>query len=131
MGSVIHHLEQTPAKPLYHYTTQEGLLGIVKNREIWATHTQYLNDRLEYKHALEISPEDFGDDAAGDRRALLETRTSPALGIARIAAVQNSDGHALKADQRQARRGGDRRYQCAYANSSTTRKVGGANVRED
>jgi len=40
-----------PDRPLYHYTTQEGLLGIVKKREMWATHHQYLNDTQEFLHA--------------------------------------------------------------------------------
>jgi hypothetical protein len=46
--------EQTPTTPLYHYTTQSGLFGIVKGQEIWATHTQYLNDTREGLHALEM-----------------------------------------------------------------------------
>jgi hypothetical protein len=44
--------EQAPSVPLYHYTTQSGLLGILKGKEIWATHTQYLNDTREGTHAL-------------------------------------------------------------------------------
>ncbi len=44
-----------PEGPLFHYTSQAGLLGIVKNEEIWATHTQYLNDRQEYRHARELA----------------------------------------------------------------------------
>jgi hypothetical protein len=40
-----------PTKTLYHYTTQQGLLGIIPQKEIWATHTQYLNDQREYRHA--------------------------------------------------------------------------------
>ena len=48
-----------PPDALYHYTTQAGFLGIVKNKEIWATHTQYLNDRREYLHALRIVREEI------------------------------------------------------------------------
>jgi hypothetical protein len=44
----------TPVKKLYHYTTQAGLLGIIRSKQIWLTHTQYLNDTREYRHALEI-----------------------------------------------------------------------------
>ncbi|MFZ1084154.1 MAG: DUF2971 domain-containing protein [Terracidiphilus sp.] len=44
-------LQQTEhqAKPdlLYHYTTQEGLLGILEKQKIWASHLQYLNDKSE------------------------------------------------------------------------------------
>lgn len=32
---------------LYHYTTQEGLLGILEKACIWATHYRYLNDTSE------------------------------------------------------------------------------------
>jgi len=44
---------ELPGTALYHYTDQAGLLGILMKKEIWATHTQYLNDEEEYKHALE------------------------------------------------------------------------------
>jgi len=47
-------LSRKPEVPLYHYTSQSGLLGIIDKREIWATHTQYLNDRREYLLALEL-----------------------------------------------------------------------------
>lgn len=47
-------LSRKPEKPLYHYTTQTGLLGIIRVRQIWATHTQYLNDRREFLHAVDL-----------------------------------------------------------------------------
>ena len=47
-----------PHGPLYHYTTQVGLLGIVRNREIWATHTQYLNDSREFSYAVQMVREE-------------------------------------------------------------------------
>ena len=46
-------LSRRPPPILYHYTTQVGLLGILKSRELWATHTQYLNDRQEYLQAAD------------------------------------------------------------------------------
>jgi hypothetical protein len=52
-------LSRKPDKPLYHYTTQKGLLGIVESRQIWATHTQYLNDRREYLHAVDLVREEI------------------------------------------------------------------------
>lgn len=52
-------LSRKPPDALYHYTTQSGFLGIVKNKEIWATHTQYLNDQSEYLHALGIVREEI------------------------------------------------------------------------
>ena len=46
---------EKPPGDLFHYTTGKGLLGIFNDKEIWATHTQYLNDQAEFKHALEIA----------------------------------------------------------------------------
>jgi len=40
---------------LYHYTTQTGLLGILKTNSIWATKIHYLNDASEYQLALELA----------------------------------------------------------------------------
>jgi hypothetical protein len=47
-------LSQSPNSPLYHYTQQSGFKGIVTDDVIWATHTQYLNDRREYSHAVDM-----------------------------------------------------------------------------
>jgi hypothetical protein len=38
---------QAEPELLYHYTTEQGLLGILQDRCIWATHLQYLNDKSE------------------------------------------------------------------------------------
>jgi hypothetical protein len=48
-------LAKEPDKPLYHYTTRRGILGIVGAKEIWVTHTQYLNDRREFLHAIDLT----------------------------------------------------------------------------
>jgi hypothetical protein len=37
-----------PQGLLFHYTSQEGFLGILKDRKIWASHIRYLNDTKEY-----------------------------------------------------------------------------------
>lgn len=37
---------------LYHYTDQKGLLGIIENKCLWATHSQFLNDLSEYRIAF-------------------------------------------------------------------------------
>ncbi len=34
-------------KPIYHYTDQKGLLGVIKNAELWATSIVHLNDATE------------------------------------------------------------------------------------
>jgi hypothetical protein len=48
-------LSQEPHKPLYHYTGQRGILGILGAKELWVTHTQYLNDRREFLHAVDLT----------------------------------------------------------------------------
>jgi hypothetical protein len=42
-----------PEGLLYHYTDQKGLLGILENQSIRATHSQYLNDYSEYQIYLD------------------------------------------------------------------------------
>jgi Protein of unknown function (DUF2971) len=39
---------------LYHYTTMEGLIGILQAREIWATHIFYLNDFKEFIYSQDL-----------------------------------------------------------------------------
>lgn len=42
-------------KKLYHYTDQNGFLGIFETKELWATKIQYLNDDNEHKLAINIA----------------------------------------------------------------------------
>lgn len=35
---------------LYHYTSADGLIGIVRNQRLWATDIEYLNDSEELTH---------------------------------------------------------------------------------
>jgi hypothetical protein len=44
--------KEAPEELLYHYTTPEGFLGILKSESIRATHVRCLNDRTELKNAL-------------------------------------------------------------------------------
>jgi hypothetical protein len=44
---------------LYHYTSSSGLMGIIKNNNIWATKTTYLNDSSEIKLALDFIREEI------------------------------------------------------------------------
>lgn len=41
--------------PLYHYTDQAGLLGIIKETELWATKVQYMNDSTEFGRAVDLA----------------------------------------------------------------------------
>lgn len=40
---------------LYHYTDQNGFMGIFLNQELWASKIQYLNDEKEYSLALDLA----------------------------------------------------------------------------
>lgn len=42
-------LSQIP-ETLYHYTSLQGLLGILESGQLWASHIRYLNDQSEQKH---------------------------------------------------------------------------------
>lgn len=42
---------------LYHYTTEEGLLGILKSNTIWATNIHYINNLSQYKLSIELAKE--------------------------------------------------------------------------
>lgn len=59
MSNVRDLLKPDPPEILYHYTTPTGLLGIIGKKEIWASHTQYLNDRMEFRHAVGIIREEI------------------------------------------------------------------------
>jgi DUF2971 family protein len=47
-------LQTAPPRELFHYTTVQGLLGIIGSNRMWATHAAYLNDasELAYAHSL-------------------------------------------------------------------------------
>lgn len=40
---------------LWHYTTPEGLIGIIKSNSLWATDVSYLNDSTEFMHGINIA----------------------------------------------------------------------------
>ncbi|MGQ1796999.1 DUF2971 domain-containing protein [Kocuria oceani] len=46
---------------LYHYTNTEGLMGIVGNKEIWATDVRYLNDKSELMVMLDFMQQRWGE----------------------------------------------------------------------
>ena len=39
---------------LYHYTSADGVRGIMENREFMATKSDFLNDKLEFQYAIEV-----------------------------------------------------------------------------
>lgn len=39
---------------LYHYTNQEGFLGIISSKKIWATDILFLNDAIEFEYSVNL-----------------------------------------------------------------------------
>ncbi len=42
---------------LYHYTSQQGLIGIVMSKKLWATNIMYMNNSTELLYAIELAKE--------------------------------------------------------------------------
>src|SRR6187551_2383731 len=59
-------VDEVPGGPLFHYTDGAGLLGIIRERQIWATHYAHVNDVEEL-----VAGERIVDDVAA--RLLRET----------------------------------------------------------
>jgi len=61
-----------PSETLYHYTTFNGLMGIVNRRAIWASDIRYLNDSAELKHTANLINSEIARRIAhGSTRATL------------------------------------------------------------
>jgi hypothetical protein len=58
---------------LYHYTTQEGLLGILgdKDKNIWATHYRYLNDASEGQIVTKLLFDELKRRSGGDDEGVI------------------------------------------------------------
>lgn len=71
------------APPLYHYTTADGLNGIVSRRVLWATHASFFNDMTEWGHGVKAAqPAIRKLEAAGYHEAaadLLQELREPSL----------------------------------------------------
>jgi|SRR5579864_2927161 len=52
-------LETLPTRPLCHYTSQRGLVGILNDRAMWATDANYLNDSQEVIYAVNLAQNFF------------------------------------------------------------------------
>jgi len=62
-------LSAYPPDELFHYTSQEGLLGIVGNHELWASKAIHMNDEAEFRLALSLAREAIGSgDGDGEIR---------------------------------------------------------------
>lgn len=83
-------LNPTAGSPeaIFHYTTAEGLLGILTSGEMWATNYKYLNDSSELEHAFRLLNrilaevlESASDLSALSRATLTAISGSPQLGL--------------------------------------------------
>lgn len=45
---------ERPPDTLHHYTTLDGLRGILKEKKMWATNAEFMNDRQELRYAHEL-----------------------------------------------------------------------------
>jgi hypothetical protein len=48
-------------KILFHYTSLEGLLGIIESQSIWATNVLYLNDASELNYLIKLLIEEVSN----------------------------------------------------------------------
>jgi hypothetical protein len=45
-------MHQDPPRLLYHYTSAEGLLGMLEGRQLWATNVRFMNDTTELGYGI-------------------------------------------------------------------------------
>jgi hypothetical protein len=59
---------------LYHYTSLDGFLGIIKNKELWATDIRYLNDTSEFQTVPNLAVENIieATNLEGQNNELIE-----------------------------------------------------------
>jgi hypothetical protein len=56
-----------PPDNLFHYTNQEGFLGIISSGEFWATKVQYMNDSMEFGLATALAKRLLNARIQGDQ----------------------------------------------------------------
>jgi hypothetical protein len=64
LGEALELLERVTRKPplpvmLHHYTTADGLLGILRTEHIWASNVRYMNDASELEYARKLISEEL------------------------------------------------------------------------
>jgi hypothetical protein len=78
---------QRPTVPLFHYTSPEGLIGIVQSKCLRASGIHYLNDTAEFKHAASIVARRAGNSVPPTR--LTQQRRTEATGKVWISLVDH------------------------------------------
>lgn len=54
MSAIRDMLAAKPPGPIYHYTSNEGFLGITQTKTLWASKLHYLNDSTEFAYAIRL-----------------------------------------------------------------------------
>ncbi|MHB8870426.1 MAG: DUF2971 domain-containing protein [Thermoleophilia bacterium] len=54
MSRLLFDLDPEPPELIYHYTSAEGVLGILSSGELWATHVGHMNDSSELRYGLDL-----------------------------------------------------------------------------
>lgn len=75
---------------LYHYTDQNGFMGIFRNEELWATKIQYLNDESEYNLAIKLAEEYLKELIKKTNEQDLQIRLKYYLSITSLIKNQNT-----------------------------------------
>lgn len=70
-------LRRAPPSHLWHYTSADGLVSILKSTQIWASNIAFLNDTKEIEHAVDYAKNAIGNrlnrtDLTSDERLALE-----------------------------------------------------------
>jgi hypothetical protein len=74
MSSIIERMysgDQEMPPRLYHYTSQQGLIGILSSHTLWSTRIQYLNDSTKFQYTLGLLK-----NSIYARRELIKAKTS-------------------------------------------------------
>src|SRR5260370_39575433 len=95
--TLVNHLQTPPPEILWHYTSLEALMAILKSGSIWASHIRYLNDTSEYDHMVQTIDKracvlqehayEQGHWAAGRTAALTSIHKILKTGINRVSYV--------------------------------------------
>ncbi|HEY2899044.1 MAG TPA: DUF2971 domain-containing protein [Polyangia bacterium] len=85
--------KDTPPALLFHYTSSAGLDGILKSKEIWATHFRYLNDAGELTYGEELALELANDLLQGPKE--LGVRTFLEMFVEHFATMRLSEIGAI------------------------------------
>ncbi len=69
VGSVFHNEDELKAYKgnLYHYTSSDGLRGILESQKIWGTEASYLNDSQEIKYGIDLAVKTLVKCSSGKR----------------------------------------------------------------